>query len=169
MILIISLEKCGSDLEPGTELGNSIYYPTIYGDTDRGGESLSISKEELNSKFINTNYQYYVTSHENENLYNVLFKDGSNNYIQYFLGSRAIRFYDNETYESVGFCVRIVTNKTANEVTSGFITTKHLCGGDTTKLGNSSVTGYGIRPLVTLRKNIKLEKDPNNENSWILK
>ena len=89
---------------------------------------------------------------------------------QYWLATRGNRDANTtEEGEYIGFCVWEIQPY----YKSYRAASKYICGGMKDKMssssGNVGVSGFGIRPLVTLRKNIKLEKDPNNENSWILK
>ena len=142
-------------------LSEAVYYPEINGSETRGGQS---TEKQATFNCIKNNYYNIEKTEENTIWYEITMNS------QYWLATRGNRDANTtEEGEYIGFCVWEIQPY----YKSYRAASKYICGGMKGKMssssGNVGVSGFGIRPLVTLRKNIKLEKDPNNENSWILK
>ncbi len=149
----------------GQQARFAVQYPTL---TSISTEYPGASTDK--KQFIQNLYAYTKSHVENENIRNIIFREDLTS------GFLATRFIGNtsmsgdNTIYVIGF-IRKTT--TPNGVTEGVnIATRnneYLCYGfhaDVYRFG-SQTESYGIRPIVTIKSDMKVKKDTQS-NSWIL-
>lgn len=116
-------------------------------------EVINKTNPKESKKLENTYYYYNISSQmiNNSNLANIITKGTGNNNKSYFLANRSISCND----RTAGFYMRVLT--------LGGIYSNVLFNSD----NSSRDLSVSVRPVVSLKSNIKLES--NSESEWIIK
>lgn len=134
-----------------------IYYPTLKTSRDNG------RSDETKSGFKYTYYEYWGEDYIGDSqLKNILLNGG------YWIPNRCLGLnYDEDLFnvDFCGFCIDAGGGK-------GLIHGEPLCEGNDTNIDQFR-KGYGIRPIVKINKNKKIDRsiecDGSKEKPWILK
>lgn len=137
------------------ENNEKIYYPTLKTSRNNG------RSEDLKSGFRYTYYEYWGEDYiKDEKLKNIILNSG------YWIPNRCIgiNYDDPFNIDFCGFCVDAGEGE-------GLIHGIPLCEGNNTKIDQFSEK-YGIRPIVKINKNMKVDKniesDGSKEKPWIM-
>lgn len=147
------------DEDYGTvENNKQIYYPTVKTSRDNG------RSDEVKSGFKYTYYEYWGEDYIDDNkLCNILLNGG------YWIPNRCSGInYDEDLFnvDFCGFCVDADSGE-------GLIHGLPICEGNEYRIDQFGDEGYGIRPIVKINKNMKIDKsiecDGSTQKPWILK